>query len=64
MFAVMFARPGLVALFVFAALFVLPVTLLLTVDREPSGEIPWTPARPDGCVMFCPNPVAGESDRR
>lgn len=55
MVAVMLARPGWVAVFVIAALVVLPAALLLTVGRGPSAEIPGTPARPDGCVMFCPD---------
>ncbi|MEV0344082.1 hypothetical protein AB0H49_34235 [Nocardia sp. NPDC050713] len=63
MAAFAFARPGLIAMVVFVVLFVIPATLLLTVDRQPSAEIMRTPARPDGCVMFCPEPIAGEGDR-
>ncbi|MEU7764535.1 hypothetical protein AB0B25_05380 [Nocardia sp. NPDC049190] len=63
MFTFVMARPGVVALFVVAALVVLPLTLLLTVGREPTATVPVSPVRSDGCVMFCAGSVVEGGDR-
>ncbi|MFI9506800.1 hypothetical protein [Nocardia sp. NPDC052566] len=60
MITIALRRPGWVAVFVLAVMVVLPVTLLLTMGRESAGEIPRTPARPDGCVMFCATSITAQ----
>lgn len=56
MYAIYFLRRPLVAVMLaMAALFILPAACVVVNDPRPQVEIPHTPPRPDGCVMFCPD---------
>ncbi|MGW0250817.1 hypothetical protein ACWDYH_29715 [Nocardia goodfellowii] len=53
MSAIVFRNPAMAGAVALVALGVVPVAIVLTTDREPTAEVRHTPARPDGCVMFC-----------